>query len=414
MLQDIEDSALLFNGKRQSEVSLRATHGERTCRKLVLDWDGHRVQARDLVLEPGVVGRVVARWGGGQPAAGATLKVSLHDQKSTSDDERESTHYFEGVTDEQGELAFGPVLDLEYWIVVSVSHPEGPPHEEWWDSRVLRGQPLELTMPRGRTVRGQLLTTDGRAAAGYRVGPWSPKQGDPEQSRVVLTDAEGWFTVAGVGLEVGAGIGVYDKPVPPSPDPEEHSAHLSDTIGSLVNPLLVHEVAVGGDDLGRVLLPKLGTFTVRWTRPDKSHGARGHHIDADGIVRVHRIPLGIAVNLSVTIQDSQYGELQQRFRIAEVKEETVTLHVTGAGTVVIRLHAADSPQEPLVARFINVHWHQYSGGWEDGPTSELRWWVPPGLYRLTIKAKGFRERILKKIHVRDDGPTFLDVELEPR
>jgi hypothetical protein len=132
-------------------------------------------------------------------------------------------------------------------------------------------------------------------------------------------------------------------------------------------------------------------------------------------VRVHRIPLGIAVNLSVTIEDSQYGELQQRSRIAEVKEETVTLHVTGAGTVVTRLHPADSPQEPLVARFIHVVWHEYSGVGIEGPNSELRDWVPPGLYpTLTIKAKGFRERVLKNVHVRDDGPTFLDVELEPR
>ena len=133
-------------------------------------------------------------------------------------------------------------------------------------------------------------------------------------------------------------------------------------------------------------------------------------------MRFERIPLGIAIDLQVTIQDSQHGELEQRFTVAEVKEETVTLRVTGAGTVVLRLHPSGAPDEPLKVRDCWAQFHQCHGlAHERGWTSELRGWVAPGVYpTLTIEARGFRKRVIEDLRVRGDGPTFLDVELEPQ
>lgn len=146
------------------------------------------------------------------------------------------------------------------------------------------------------------------------------------------------------------------------------------------------------------------------------HGSRGYPLDAEGVLRFKRMPLGIAAVLQVSIEDSQYGALEQRFEIPEVREETITLRVTGAGTVVVRLHPKGAPQEPLTVRHGYVVEHECHGiAHEDGPACELRGRTSPGLYpSLKAGAKGFRERVIENVQVSDDGPTFLDVELEPR
>jgi hypothetical protein len=138
-------------------------------------------------------------------------------------------------------------------------------------------------------------------------------------------------------------------------------------------------------------------------------------------VRIERIPLGITAGLTVRIEDSRWGALTQEFEIAAVKEETIPLRVTGAGTVVVHLHPKGAPKQALEVR----------GGWvvaQPAPsegashialgndlTCEMRGWTAPHLYpSLTVGARGCRERVLENVRVRDDGPTFLDVELEPR
>jgi hypothetical protein len=198
-----------------------------------------------------------------------------------------------------------------------------------------------------------------------------------------------------------------------------------------VNPLLIHLVPDDETDIGTLTLPEIGAFAVRfedarggrplsgssfWWHANGRHGSHGFRADADGIVRFERLPLGTPLTLQVTVEDSEHGELEQRFDVVAAKDETVTLKVTGAGTVVLRLHRDGEPNEPLKVRDSSATFHQYHGlAHEGGWTSELRGWVAPGEYpALKITARGYRERVIEGLRVRDDGPTFVDVELEPQ
>jgi len=45
----------------------------------------------------------------------------------------------------------------------------------------------------------------------------------------------------------------------------------------------------------------------------------------------------------------------------------------------------------------------------------LHGWVAPGVYpELRIKADSVREAVIEHLYVRDDGPTCVDVEPDPR
>ncbi len=81
----------------------------------------------------------------------------------------------------------------------------------------------------------------------------------------------------------------------------------------------------------------------------------------------------------------------------------------------VRLHAMASPGEPLFVHDGYVHGGEGPGfGRGMGAESELRGWIMPGLYpALRIGARDFRERLLEGVEVRHDGPTILDVLLEP-
>jgi hypothetical protein len=106
--------------------------------------------------------------------------------------------------------------------------------------------------------------------------------------------------------------------------------------------------------------------------------------------------------------------MEQAFKIPEVTEEPITLALTGAGTVIFRLHPMGAPDRPLTVSYVCFGEHECHGAARDGPLSELRWWTWPGFYpSLEVKAKGLKKRVIENVTVRDDGPTYLDVELEP-
>jgi hypothetical protein len=426
-LREQQDRARAFRGEHLHALSVRATHDDKASQQVILDCV-ESTRVLDLVLERGVVGRVAVRWSDDALAKRVSVVVSLVDRQAQDVEGRAHLFSFEGHTDERGELAFGPVPDHEFRITVTATHPEAPPTVEWGDSRIPRDDRLELILPRGRDVCGRLVKAQGEPAVGYRVAPFALATGDPEVERAAHTDSTGHFTVAGVDPE-DAMIAIYDEPAPKSSDPEGYFAYVRDRVGRLGKPLMIQEVPAGHDDLGTVTLPPLGTLTLRledgkgkhplsghahWTHSQVSHGTCSSWAEADGILRLERIPLGVDIRVQVTFQDPEHGELEERVRIAEVKEETVTLRLTGAGTVIVRLHAKRAPREPLEVRDAHVHWHDCLGFTRDGPISELRCWVPPGRHVLELGARGYRKRVLKRVKVRDDGPTFLDVELEKR
>jgi hypothetical protein len=424
-LRGIEDHKRVFEGRNPNDLAARATLEQRASQRVVFDWDGECVTMPDLVLGPGLVARVRARWTDNAPAAAVPMEVMLQ-----QGDTRADLLSFQGVTDMRGELTFGPVPDREYRIVVRASHPTEPPYSDWWESRALR-KVIEVTLPRGSKIRGRVLTARGEPAAGYRVAPSGQSTGDPENARVVETDADGRFELAGMDPRGGA-IAVYDR-LPSRPREGERPTPEEIMMLGLraVNPLLICHVADDETDVGTLTLPEIGAFAVRledarggrplsgssfWWHANGRHGSHGFRADADGIVRFERLPLGTPLTLQVTVEDSEQGELEQRFGVVAAKDETLTLKVTGAGTVVLRLHRAGAPDEPLKVRDSWAQFHQYHGlAHEGGWTSELRGWVAPGVYpALRITARDYRERVIEGLRVRDDGPTFVDVELEPQ
>jgi hypothetical protein len=268
------------------------------------------------------------------------------------------------------------------------------------------------------------------------VAPFSSRSGDPERESVVTADSSGRFRVKGVELEEG-GIAVYDRlPKPPTPaeratmSREQLFARMAAEVGGPTNPLLFQEVPDGRDNVGIITLPRVGALTLRLEdskkeRPlsgraiwmwsgEHTHGSRSYDADAQGVVRIEPMPLGIRAGIEVCIEDARHGMIEERFVIPKVGKRPVKLRITGAGTVVVRLHPSGAPTEPLTV----------GGGCvvavghvarENGLASELRGWTRPGFYpTLRVGAQGFRERVIEGVTVRDDGPTYLDVELEPR
>jgi hypothetical protein len=399
-----------------------------TSQRIVIDWRDEPVDIADLVLEAGVVARVRVVWDDGSPASCVSLEVTLIEPMPEGADPRAGYCVFEGITDEQGEVSFGPIRDLVYdRIAIEASHPDAPTRCQWWDGhRVSARSPIQVSLSRGRVVRGRLLAPDGQPAAGYRIAPWGGETGDPEMRRAVTADMDGRFEVRGVGAPNGA-IAVYDRV--PETDPDSANAPLRRPAARVSGELLhIEEVLPGCSDLGVVSLPRRGTLTIRlddargepvrggrafWMRSRIAHGGVGCAVGRSGTLHLRRIPLGIAIRLHLEFDDPQHGSLEQEFEIPETREETIVLRATGAGTVVFRLHPKGAPDKRLAVSHVRVGEHEHHGMFLDGPTSELRWWTRPGYYRsLTIAAKGFRERRIESVQVRDDGPTFLDVEIE--
>ncbi len=417
-------------------MQLRALLGQRVSQEVVLHPMGEDIAAPDLVLEVGAMGRVCVTWSDGSPAKGVGLLVILQRQPDTCDATTEEREHdaTSGKTDANGEMWFGPAPDREYARVsIHATHPESQQHASWEHRRV---GVFDVRLTRGREVCGVLCTADGRPAEGYRVAPRNERWGDPPEGSVVATDSLGRFRVAGVD-PTGGGIAVYNPPARLLPREElaklprdEAFARIRENTRWPVGPLLMCGAPDGADDLGVLILPRIGTLALRlqdgrggrpgsgcvfWTRSNGQwHGSHGHRMDAEGVVRIARMPLGIRAGLQVTIEDAQLGELKQDLVVPKVREETITLRITGAGTVIVRLHPKGSPDRPLTVPFARIGEDTCCGRTFNGPLSELRWDTSVGLHPvLRIGAKGFRERVIENVTVRDDGPTFLDVELEP-
>jgi hypothetical protein len=398
---------------------LRATHGERASWIEVVDREGEPLRVPDLVVERGAVARVVVKWTDGAPAAGVALWVMLEDRELSKRNERIASLSICGVTDARGECVLGVVPDRKFRVMVTAAHRDGQPGTETWTARPRAC--WTLTLKRGRTVRGRLLTAEGKPAVGYRVAPLLRPVGD---ERVATTDAAGRFELGGVEAG-GEGVAVFDRLPPPGPSLEAFAAHAARLLGG---PLLIR--CPVEDDAGDMTLPELGTFEVRledsrggrprsaramWRHAGRFHGGRYAPADAEGVVRFERLPFGIALDLDVTIDDERHGEIEQRFALGVVTGEPRTLRVTGAGTVVLRFRPAGAPAQPLALRHVRADWSDHPGlGYADGPVSELRGWVRPGVCaKLRVRADGHRPRVLRNVEVRADAPTFLDVELEP-
>jgi len=419
-------------------AQFRAILGQRVSQEAVVHLMGEENAAPDLVLRAGAMGRVRVRWTDGSPAEDVHLLVILEKHaracNTVTDDDEEDNDATSGKTDANGEMWFGPAQDREYArISVQATHPESQQHASW-ESRGIGVLDVELT--RGRRVRGVLRTADGLPAEGYRVAPHSERSGDPVDESLVTVGANGRFEVAGVDLTEGA-IVVYDV-VPKRPSREELAKLNRDEALALTastrlratNPLLRVEVPDGADDVGTLVLPQIGALAIRledargkrpregyihWMRSNRwLHGSACHRPDDQGTVRLDRMPMGIRAGLNVMIEDARLGRIEQEFVIPEVRAGTITLRVTGAGTVIVRLHPKGSPEEPLTVAFARLGEESCCGRTFNGPISELRWHTSLGVHPiLRIGAKGFRERVIENVNVRDEGPTFLDVALEP-
>jgi hypothetical protein len=125
--------------------------------------------------------------------------------------------------------------------------------------------------------------------------------------REAQTDAVGRFELPGLENH-GAAIAVYDK-LPSGPrdaSPLELLRFRKTIAGPPVNPLLVREIAPGETDVSLVV-PLLGTLAIRFASPcggrslhgsafwwhsnGRRCGSRSFSTDADGVMRLERMPL---------------------------------------------------------------------------------------------------------------------------
>ncbi len=403
------------------ELSVRAVQRRYASMAVEFRWVGAPVELPNLVLEPGVMGRIAACKDDGAPARGAAIEVIL------LADEPPAHFHFEGIADEHGELAFGPVPARAYSVLVDAVCPHEPPQRARWDAHELH-ETLVVTLPEGRAVRGRVLTSKGAPAVGYRVAPAGLPIGD-RLDLDVETDDDGGFELEGMACH-GAVIAIYGPP-PPLTSTGEDVDELEDLLEQLDSPpLQMIDVAPDETMPLSLILPSIGTLLVHlentrgerirsghafWFHADRAHNATSCAVDPGGVVRFENVALHLPFEIRVSIDDARQGKLEQRFAIPAADEE-ITLRVSGAGTVVLRLHPHGAPDRELRVRNCRARFHRrHTLARMEGWTSELRGWTVPRHYpSLEVEAPGFRKLVVEGIHVHDDAPTFLDIELEPQ
>jgi len=341
--------------RRSTDMVVRAVHGTQISGAAVVRRRGKGAPVRDLVLQPGVPLAVQVTWDDGGIAQGVHVRVFLQGPGREGAPYTEYCTSVEAETDEFGLASIGYVQDQPWHtVVVRASRMDTPEQARSWNHVRLDGDVLRTTIARGHTVRGRLCTPDGRPAAGYRVAAYNDDEGDPRGERIVTVAENGEFVVGSAGP--GASLAVY----PPVSvfDGTPESVFRSIFAGA---PVCFIEIPEGVDDVGTVDMAAHHEITVMltdrdgapfvgrvsWRRADRHHGYGDRETDEHGIVTFGHVPVGAPLLMEV---GGLGAPLRQEFEIPADRTNEVELRVTGAGTVLLRLHPAGAPDEPLTAR----------------------------------------------------------------
>jgi hypothetical protein len=409
----------------QDRVKVWASDGRRVSQKVLFRWSPTATPLQDLVLEDGIHYEFVARWQDGVPAAGAYLELHLSEPESPDDDPPERLHELAGVTDTAGTVVFGPLRDREYEVHGRIEHDTAPVHVLWSvpvvsvRAGVRRG---ELTLRRGIRVTGRVLRPDGSAASGVRVAPWNEDAGEPRPHRVATAGADGGFVI--LGVEAGGFLSVHA-----APDAEDPLGAMG--VGE---PLLLHRVegsAGGTVDVATLRLPSPALLRLQVSdaegqpgrggyvlvqREGVHHSTHSHALDPEGRVDVGGVA-GVAYRIVASIEHPRHGRLEGAFDVTAPTAERRVLRVTGAGNLIVRFHPLGRPEVALTVHDPGLSWGAdgRSGVGHGGRHAEVRHCFDPGdLGDIVVKAEGYREKRLGNITILADGPTYLDVEMEPR
>ncbi|MDH3591214.1 MAG: carboxypeptidase-like regulatory domain-containing protein [Planctomycetota bacterium] len=375
-LSEFPETGRKLRLRADDNLAVRARCGSLCSWSVRFPWNGRPVRAPDIVLEPGVHGCTAVRWDDDTPAAGVDMEISVCDEVETLD-ENNRILTFGGSTDDGGQFTYGPVPGRPLRMLLQANLTAGPPLVDDWTARPDDSRTLVLT--RGRSSRGRLVDATGEPAVGYRVAPWWFHGGDPDAKRTSPTGADGSFVVDGLDPS-DMTVAVYDRL---AETPSLHALAESEDRAELMRAAMrvasahfglgapLAYFAVPGEDAGTLTLPHVGPFRVRlrgtlggtprsaslfWHHSGRSHGGSSFSADGDGVVTVERMPMGTEVDLEVTIEDSVHGTLVQKFPCVTMRDEPVTLRVTGAGALVVRARTHDAPETPLPVRELRICW----------------------------------------------------------
>ncbi len=413
-VDEIDDTEAYRNGGVFAlDLWARAIWRGQASAPVELRWTGSLIEFPDLVLLPAATGNISVRRSDGAAAKEAVIEVML------TADEPPVHFHFKGIADGKGRFEFGPVPRRKYSVSVDAVCQSEPPQRALWRTHDLH-ETLVVTLEEGRTVRGTILTWKGEPAGGYRVAAAGLPTGDPLDV-TVQADDEGCFELDGVP-RFDAAIAVYRPP----PEVQDIDA-LDDLLEELHGPpLQIFEIPSSDAAPLCLALPAIGMLRIelvdtRGKRPKSGHAFlfhQGHEhtttssvVEPHGVVRFRNAPYDTPLEIRASIDDAQEGKLEQRFSILASGEE-LTLRVSGAGTVILKLRDSDTELRvrDCQARFGQLHTLARAEGW----SSELRGWTAPGYYpSLEVEAAGYRKKVIEGIHVHDDAPTKIDVELEP-
>lgn len=407
-----EDPALI-NMLKEGLTCLRATSGTQVSKALILPRGISEARVPPLCLEDGVLGQVVVVWPELTPVVGARVSVTIRYEAMPGEDPRASDIEFEGMTSAEGVIAFGPTVAGYFRsITLSVTHHDAPPHS---DSRsggqLTHDVRFSVMLARGRTIRGALLDAHGGVAVGFRVVPGTTIV---QHRHMVRSDAAGRFAIRGLPVDGGI-VAIY---------PPRNAAGIPGD-EALVDPLLIQDVGPGNEDLGTIVLPRTSSLAIRivdsrglpvpagrvaWLHAGRVHGHRYARTDSRGQVQLHVVPQAVPLELRATRVDPDYGEVTQLFRIDSAPERRMSLHLTGAGTIIVRFIADRKSRRPFLVRNSMIEIDGRTVAEEEGPTSELRAWILPGKYgNVRIVSDGSRVREFHEFDIRRDGPTLLEL-----
>lgn len=350
------------------------------------------------------------------------------------------------VRDADTELRLFPDENFSVaWILHATSNAEGilqyprvPRRTEWWalvvdveatglpplssvhvNAREVLGRGARLVVPRGVRVHGRI----SRAAEnGHRqLVAWSfPKYGgfahSPPNHRNAVFVTHDEFTLVGVPRGY---LTIMIEELPDAGPPEvvsllrsslpRRTLRLRRLIGKkkelgTIALLQPHSVS------GRVQMPDGTPATSGWVTSEPDGPACQIRPDGTFLLNgLHDAPhqLGIGTWLGSTLY------LQGMVNGVAAGATNVVVRV-GGGTLIVRFHPVERPDERLEVEQPTLHWGNGGCIGSTGRASQLAAFCGAGIQDgLRVEAPGYKTMSLPPALIRPDEPAIVDVELEP-